>query len=67
MSLEEIKKYSFAEQDYDSWKQKVEESLKGKKIDSLNRTTYENIQLKPLYTKEDRKENYSHFTRGRRL
>ncbi|WP_246140965.1 methylmalonyl-CoA mutase family protein [Bacillus marasmi] len=37
----------------DEWKQKAEESLKGKSVDSLSRSTYEDIRLKPLYTKED--------------
>lgn len=54
MSLEDIIGYSFPEQTIESWRQKAEESLKGKSLDSLSRKTYENIQLKPLYTKEDR-------------
>lgn len=53
MSLEDIISYSFPEQTYESWRQKAEESLKGKSLDSLSRNTYENIQLKPLYSKED--------------
>lgn len=54
MSLEDIIGYSFPEQTFESWRQKAEESLKGRSLDSLSRKTYENIQLKPLYTKEDR-------------
>nr|WP_295972340.1 methylmalonyl-CoA mutase family protein [uncultured Bacillus sp.] len=54
MSLEDIIKYSFPEQTYESWRQKAEESLKGKSLAGLSRKTYEKIQLKPLYTKEDR-------------
>lgn len=45
--------HSFSQQTYEAWKQKAEETLKGKNIESLSRRTYENIQLKPLYTKED--------------
>lgn len=37
----------------ENWKQKSEESLKGKSIASLTNYTYENILLKPLYSKED--------------
>lgn len=37
------------------WKEKAEESLKGKKIQTLETITYENITLKPLYTREDEK------------
>ncbi len=35
------------------WKQKAEETLKGKTFDTLARSTYENIELYPLYTKKD--------------
>lgn len=45
--------YSFSQQTVETWQQKAEEALQGKSIDSLSRETYENIQLKPLYTKED--------------
>lgn len=37
----------------ETWRQKSEESLKGKSIASLTKNTYENILLKPLYSKED--------------
>lgn len=37
----------------ESWKQKAEETLKGKPVDTLSKNTYEEIRLKPLYTKED--------------
>jgi len=45
--------YSFSQQTVETWQKKAEEALQGKSIDSLSRETYENIQLKPLYTKED--------------
>ncbi|HYK71568.1 MAG TPA: methylmalonyl-CoA mutase subunit beta [Pseudoneobacillus sp.] len=35
------------------WEIKAEDSLKGKKLDSLYTDTYENIILKPLYLKQD--------------
>ena len=35
------------------WQKKAEERLKGKSIETLYKVTYENIKLKPLYTKED--------------
>lgn len=38
---------------FDNWTQKAEETLKGKSLDTLTRNTYENIKLKPLYSKED--------------
>ena len=52
MSLKEMIHYSFSQQTYENWKQKAEETLKGKSIDSLSRNTYENIKMKTLYTKE---------------
>ncbi len=53
MNLKKMIDYSFPKQSVDNWKQKAEASLKGKSLDSLARNTFENIQLKPLYTKED--------------
>lgn len=41
--------------DYETWKLEVEKSLKGKPFEKLFTNTYENIVLKPLYTKEDLK------------
>ncbi|MFX3623692.1 MAG: acyl-CoA mutase large subunit family protein [Ectobacillus sp.] len=40
---------------YETWKQLAEKTLKGKPFDSIFTATYENIVLKPLYTKEDAK------------
>jgi methylmalonyl-CoA mutase len=53
MSLKETKNHSFPIQTLANWKVSIEEILKGKSIDSLKTNTYENIQLKPLYTRED--------------
>ncbi|WP_163102658.1 methylmalonyl-CoA mutase subunit beta [Peribacillus alkalitolerans] len=69
MKLNEIKETSFPKINLDEWKGKAEESLKGKKLESLYSHTYEGIDLKPLYTKEDNTvglENpgQSPYTRG---
>lgn len=53
MKLENMKDLSFPISSMNDWVDKVEESLKGKKIESLSKFTYENIQVKPLYTKDD--------------
>ncbi|MCH1626648.1 methylmalonyl-CoA mutase family protein [Ferdinandcohnia quinoae] len=39
--------------DYETWKKETEKSLKGKSFEQLHTNTYENIALKPIYTKED--------------
>ncbi|MFT4415660.1 methylmalonyl-CoA mutase subunit beta [Fredinandcohnia humi] len=44
---------SFPPVDYETWKKEAELSLKGKSINKLSKLTYENITLKPIYTKED--------------
>jgi methylmalonyl-CoA mutase len=57
MKLTEMKEQSFPAYKIVEWKKVAEESLKGKTLESLQRTTYENIVLKPLYTSEDCKMN----------
>jgi methylmalonyl-CoA mutase len=57
MKLTEMKGQSFPIYKLDEWKKIAEESLKGKPLELLQRTTYENIVLKPLYTSEDHKIN----------
>ncbi|MFJ7725439.1 methylmalonyl-CoA mutase subunit beta [Neobacillus sp. NPDC097160] len=52
-SLEKIKNQSFALKTIQEWKEKAEASLKGKTVESLQTTTYENIVLKPLYSRQD--------------
>ncbi|MFK9093201.1 methylmalonyl-CoA mutase subunit beta [Bacillus salipaludis] len=52
-SLEKIKNQSFALKTMQEWKEKAEASLKGKTVESLQTTTYENIVLKPLYSRQD--------------
>ncbi|MFE8695521.1 methylmalonyl-CoA mutase family protein [Cytobacillus sp. FJAT-53684] len=53
MTLNKMINETFETQSLETWKQKSEESLKGKSITSLTKHTYENIPLKPLYSKED--------------
>jgi methylmalonyl-CoA mutase len=52
-SLETIKNQSFPSCTTLEWKAKAEQSLKGKTVETLQTTTYENIILKPLYTEQD--------------
>jgi methylmalonyl-CoA mutase len=55
MKLTEMKEQSFPNCRWDEWKKVAEGSLKGKPLEALQRTTYENIVLKPLYISEDHK------------
>lgn len=51
-----MEKYTFQEFEdvsYETWKRLAEKTLKGTPFDSIFTHTYENITLKPLYTKED--------------
>lgn len=43
----------FVAPSYDEWRAEAERSLKGKTIDKLVQKTYENIDIKPIYTKDD--------------
>jgi methylmalonyl-CoA mutase len=52
-SLEKIRNQSFSKKSTNDWKEKAEQSLKGKTVESLHTTTFEKIILKPLYTRED--------------
>ncbi|MFL6563195.1 MAG: methylmalonyl-CoA mutase family protein, partial [Bacillus sp. (in: firmicutes)] len=51
--MEKIKNQSFPSKSINEWKDNAEHSLKGKTVESLQTTTYENIILKPLYTRFD--------------
>lgn len=51
--MENIRNQSFPVKTIDDWKEQAEKSLKGKKVELLQSTTYENIVLKPLYTEQD--------------
>ncbi|MEH7273282.1 methylmalonyl-CoA mutase family protein, partial [Neobacillus vireti] len=53
MSLDNLRDQSFPLKKLDDWKRKAEETLKGKSIESLTSSTYENIDLKPLYSQLD--------------
>lgn len=51
--MERIRNQSFPFKSIDDWKEKAEQSLKGKSVDTIQSSTYENIVLTPLYTHED--------------
>ncbi|NKE05014.1 methylmalonyl-CoA mutase subunit beta [Mesobacillus selenatarsenatis] len=53
MTIDNMKATSFKHATFEDWQEKAAASLKGKPIDSLYTNTYENITLKPLYTKGD--------------
>ncbi|KON87120.1 methylmalonyl-CoA mutase [Sporosarcina globispora] len=55
MSLKKMIEEKFPHQTNEDWEQSAEKALKGKSIESLSLNTYENINLKPLYSKEDQK------------
>lgn len=48
-----MREQTFPAVSIEDWKQKSEESLKGRKLETLEKNTFENIKLKPLYTKAD--------------
>lgn len=53
MKLNDMKDQSFSRGTHAEWQVAAEKALKGKGIRSLHTKTYENIELKPLYTKDD--------------
>ena len=53
MSFENLKKQTFPSTTKQDWKIKAEESMKGKSVDLLQTTTYEDIKLQALYTRLD--------------
>ncbi|MFD2679616.1 methylmalonyl-CoA mutase family protein [Bacillus seohaeanensis] len=54
MKIKEMKSQSFEKYNLSDWERTVEKTLKGKKSEELHTKTYETIELKPLYTSEDR-------------
>lgn len=52
-ALSTMKNVSFPVPSYEEWKEEVEKSLKGKSIEKLHSMTYEQLQLKPIYTRRD--------------
>ncbi|MCA1030662.1 acyl-CoA mutase large subunit family protein [Bacillus timonensis] len=58
-NVEQFKSQSFPSVDYDTWKNEAEKSLKGRPFDKLFTNTYEGIQLKPLYTKQDLEKSHA--------
>jgi methylmalonyl-CoA mutase len=53
MAIENMKATNFKNASLEDWQEKASASLKGKPLDTLYTSTYEDITLKPLYTKED--------------
>ncbi|WP_064090901.1 methylmalonyl-CoA mutase family protein [Rossellomorea aquimaris] len=53
MKLSEMKNQSFNTKSLEEWQEVAKAALKGKTLDSLHTHTYEGIELKPLYTKND--------------
>jgi methylmalonyl-CoA mutase len=53
MSFENLKNQTFPSTTKQDWKLKAEESMKGKSVDLLQTTTYEDIKLQALYTRLD--------------
>jgi methylmalonyl-CoA mutase len=72
VNFETMKQQAFPPPDYETWKETVEKSLKGKPYEKLFSKTYEGIQLKPIYTREDLSSlehieqypGFSHYVRG---
>jgi methylmalonyl-CoA mutase len=52
-NLQELRNQSFPSNTIHEWKEKAEQSLKGRTVESLKSNTYENIILKPLYSMAD--------------
>jgi methylmalonyl-CoA mutase len=62
MSMNEMLNTTFPILTNQDWEKKAEESLKGKPVSTLSNDTYEQIKLKPLYSKEDQQpENLSQY------
>jgi methylmalonyl-CoA mutase len=51
--MDSLRKQDFPAKTIQEWKEKAEQSLKGRAIESIHNSTYENIILKPLYSQED--------------
>ncbi len=66
MSIKQAKEKQFKYVSLHEWQQVAEKSLRGKSIDDLTKDTYENISLKPLYTKEDRDQVHVEQYPGRK-
>jgi methylmalonyl-CoA mutase len=59
MTIENMKAASFKDATLEDWQGKAAASLKGKPIESLYTTTYEDITLKPLYTQDDLPDEFA--------
>lgn len=52
MSIEKMKSIAFPKHSFDDWKEEAIQSLKGKPYEELISSTFEGIDLQPLYTAE---------------
>ncbi|MEH7886857.1 methylmalonyl-CoA mutase family protein [Bacillus sp. JJ1609] len=66
MTIENMKATNFNNASLEDWQEKALASLKGKPIDTLYTSTYEQITLKPLYTQEDIMEDQIPHIPGKR-
>ncbi|WP_019241369.1 MULTISPECIES: methylmalonyl-CoA mutase family protein [Bacillus] len=69
MNLQETKAVTFPLATMEDWEKKAEASLKGKSLAKLKTSTYEGIELKPLYTEDSSVINeewpgFAPYTRG---
>ncbi|CAM3798466.1 methylmalonyl-CoA mutase family protein [Mesobacillus zeae] len=65
MTVDNMKNATFLDLSIADWEKAAAASLKGKPLESLYTDTYENIQLKPLYTGDDAKGSEAlEFHRG---
>ncbi|WP_053599015.1 methylmalonyl-CoA mutase family protein [Bacillus sp. FJAT-18017] len=55
MGIGKLMDYQFNNYTVDEWREKAEQALKGKTVESLCSSTYEEIVLKPLYSADDKK------------
>ncbi|WAA10475.1 methylmalonyl-CoA mutase family protein [Fervidibacillus albus] len=57
LNIQETKAYSFPDSSYSDWLKVAEKTVKGKSVSDYMTNTYEQIDIQPLYTKEDIPEN----------
>ncbi|RLQ91115.1 methylmalonyl-CoA mutase family protein [Falsibacillus albus] len=57
MHIEKMKSQNFERFSVEDWKMLAEKTLKGKPVEALFSKTYENVDIKPLYTEVDRDEH----------
>lgn len=60
MTIEQMKNTSFPKASYENWKEEAVRTLKGKPYEQLLTTTFEGIDLQPLYTAEHLEKTLNH-------